>query len=247
LFLSALLRVVRFKDSSWHDSDMKLFLGLVPLAIGISIACGTSKSAGPQNPSVNAAGPEATVQTTSGNPQESPRCTLTLAGAPAVDGIRLGMTAPEVLALVPGSSDDAQLRASIAQAPSKFGVSGFAIDPAKYQLKDKFTGVTNITFNLLDGRVSSFSFGYNGPEYSHVDKFVEKFLAGHTLPALDQWSGYAGMDSQLKVLTCSDFEVRVFAGGEGGKLNYVLVKDLQAEKTLKDRRAKARAQASPSP
>jgi hypothetical protein len=55
------------------------------------------------------------------------------------------------------------------------------------------------------------------------------------------------MDNQMKVLTCQDFEVRVFAGGEGGNLNYVLLTDLEADKTLKDRIKKAKAQAKPSP
>jgi hypothetical protein len=49
----------------------------------------------------------------------------------------------------------------------------------------------------------------------------------------------------MKILKCKDFEVRVFAGGEGGNLNYVLMRDLVADKTLKDRRAKAREKATP--
>ena len=40
-------------------------------------------------------------------------------------------------------------------------------------------------------------------------------------------------------------QARVFAGGQGGNLNYVLMKDLEAEKKLKDRRAKAREKATP--
>jgi hypothetical protein len=55
------------------------------------------------------------------------------------------------------------------------------------------------------------------------------------------------MDNQLKTLKCTDFEVEVFAGGKGGNLNYVKVKDLSAEKKLNDRRAKAAAKATPAP
>jgi hypothetical protein len=124
-------------------------------------------------------------------------------------------------------------------------VSGFVIKPDKYQPKEKFTGLTQITFILLDGRVSSFSVGYNGPAWPHVDTFVAKFIEGTNLPAADEWEAYVGMDTQLKTLKCKDFEVRVFAGGEGGILNYVLMRDLVADKTLKDRRAKAREKATP--
>ena len=156
------------------------------------------------------------------------------------------MTPKEVLALFPGSEEDAEVRASLARPPSQFGVSGFLIRPDRYKSKDTFAGINQITFTLLDGRVSCFSVGYNGPEYSHVDKFVAKFVEGTNLPAADDWEAYVGMDTQLKMLKCTDFEIRVFAGGPGGNLNYVLMKDLEAEKKLKDRRDKARAKPTPA-
>jgi hypothetical protein len=49
----------------------------------------------------------------------------------------------------------------------------------------------------------------------------------------------------MKTLKCTEFEIRAFAGGKGGNLNYVLIKDLVAEKKLKDRRNKAKAKATP--
>jgi hypothetical protein len=155
------------------------------------------------------------------------------------------MTAEEVLAQFPGSKDDAEVRASLARPPSQFGVSSFLIRPTKYESKDRFEGINQITFSLLDGRVSNFTVGYNGPEYSHVDKFVAKFVEGTNLPAVDQWEAYVGMDNNLKILKCVDFEIRVFTGGQGGNLNYVLMKDLESEKKLKERRDKAKAKATP--
>ena len=157
------------------------------------------------------------------------------------------MTSEEVLALFPGSKDDAEVRPLLSRPPSQFGESELLIRPAKYESKEKFVGIKQITFTLLDGRVSDFTVGYNGPEYSHVDKFVAKFIEGTNLPAADQWEAYVGMDNSLKILKCTDFEIRVFAGGPGGNLNYVLVKDLEAEKKLKERRDKARARATPEP
>ncbi len=173
-------------------------------------------------------------------------CTLTLAGSPSVNGLRLGLTTDDVLTIFPGSKDDAELRAAQSQPPDQFGVSTFVIRPEKYQSKDRFAGINQIAFSLLDGRVSNFTLSYNGPEYSNVDKFVEKFIQETSSPGLAQWEPYAGMDT-LKILKCSDFEVRVFIGGQGGSLNYVLVKDLAAEQKLKDRRKKAREKASPTP
>jgi hypothetical protein len=227
---------------------MKIFLAIVSLLISVSVACTASRSAGSQLlVNGNSTVTQSPAQTNNEGGQDKPTCQLTLAGAPDIKGLRLGMTPEQVLALFPGSSDDADLRSRLSQPPSPFGVSGFVVRPDKYQSKDKFAEVTQITFTLLDGRVSTFSVGYNGPEYSHVDKFVAKFVEGTSLPAADQWEAYVGMDNQLKILKCTDVEIRVFAGGVGGTLNYVLMRDLAADKKLKDRRDKARAQATPTP
>jgi len=224
----------------------QVVLTLLFLVITISVACTASRSAGSQPvPNNNSSVVQSPVQTSNASGQEKPTCQLTLAGAPDIKGLRLGMTPDKVLALFPGSKDDAEVRTSLSRPPSQFGVSSFLIRPDKYESKEKFAGINQITFTLLDGRVSSFSAGYNGPEYSHVDKFVAKFIEGTNLPPPDQWEAYVGMDNSLKILKCTDFEVRVFIGGQGGNLNYVLMKDLEAEKKLKDRRDKARAKATP--
>src|SRR6266478_4656524 len=197
------------------------------LLITVSIACTPSRSAGsPSLANSNPAVVQSPAQTNNASAQEKPTCQLTLAGAPDIKGLRLGMTTDEVLALFPGSKDDAEVRTSLSRPPSQFSVSSFLIRPEKYESKGKFAGVNQITFTLLDGRVSTFSVGYNGPEYSHVDKFVVKAVEGTNLPPADQWEAYVGMDTQLKTLKCQDFEVRVFAGGQGGNLNYVLMRDL---------------------
>ena len=228
---------------------MKLAL-ITVCALGVlSSACKLEMSSAKPNGNVNA-NANAANQTANLNPSDQPantNCQLSMAGAPNIKALKLGMTPDEVLVLFPGSKDDQEVRKHLAQPPSQFGVSDFIIRPEKFGSKDKFKDVTQITFNLLDGRVSAFTVGFNGPEYAHVDDFVRKFIQGTNLPPVEEWQGYEGMDNQLKMLVCKDFEVRVFIGGEGGKLNYVLMRDLDAEKKLKERRAKAHAQARPSP
>jgi len=216
------------------------------LVIGLSVACTASRSAGSQS-LANINSSQSPAQTSNATGQEKPTCQLTLAGVPDIKGLRLGMTPEEVLALFPGSKEDGEVRSSLSAPPNKFGGASFLLRPEKYGSKDKFAGINQITFTLLDGRVSNFTVGYNGPEYPHVDQFVAKFIEGTNLPAADQWEAYVGMDTQMKTLRCTDFEIRAFAGGPGGNLNYVSVKDLEAEKKFKDRRDKARAKATPSP
>jgi hypothetical protein len=227
---------------------MKIFLAIIFFAITASVACDASRLASQSLANSNSSPTQATVQTSNTSVQEKPTCQLTLAGAPDIKGLKLGMTSDEVLAVFPGSKEDPEVKTNLSRPPSQFGVSSLVLRPEKYESsKEKFSGTTQITFTLLDGRVFGFTVGYNGPEYPHVDKFVAKFIEGTSLPAAEQWEAYVGLDTQMKTLKCTEFEIRAFAGGKGGNLNYVLIKDLVAEKKLKDRRAKMSATATPTP
>lgn len=172
-------------------------------------------------------------------PPDRPACSLSAAQAPGISALKLGMTAEQVLVLFPGSKEDPEVSARLFRPADPLGVSSFMVRPGKYPTKGNFPGVSRITFTLLDGRVYTYTVSYNGPEWPHVDNFVAKVVEGTGLPPANAWEAYAGMDTQLKILTCREFEVRVFAGGQGGNLNYVLIKDLEAARTLKDRRTKA--------
>ena len=217
--------------------------------VAVSIACSASKSASspaqlPVNQAISV--PSTTPITTSSVPQPA-TCTLKLSEAPLINRLKLGMSVDEILAVFPGSKDDAELRTALSKPRGPHGNSSFLLTPSKYGSAADFKEVSRVTFTMLDERVSGFTVYYNGPEWPHVDKFVEKFVEGKSLPAADQWEPYAGMENQMKTLTCTDFSIRVFTGGEGGNQNYVLVQDLEADKKLKERRRKARESASPSP
>lgn len=213
--------------------------------ITVSMACSTSKSAGPQPQlTENRLVSQSPAPVPSSAPQEGGACTLKLSEAPVLNGLKLGMTPEEILALFPGSKDDAELRSALAAPPGRFGNSTFLITPSKYGSAADYKEISRITFSLLDGRVSNFTITYNGPEWPHVDKFIERFGNDKNLLPANQWEPVSGMD-QMKALTCKGFSIRIFAGGEGGSLNYVLLEDLDADKKLKDRRKKAREQATP--
>ena len=220
---------------------------MISTVIGISVACAGYKSASSPSaatdatPNVQTSSPQIDVAS-----QDKPSCNLNISHAPVLHGLKLRMTTDEVLSLFPGSKDDPELRTLLSEPPSRFGGSSFPIKPSKYATNERFLEINNITFNLLDGRVSSFSLGFNGPEWPHVDKFVAKLVENTSLPQVDQWQPYVGMDNQVKTLTCADFSIRVFVGGPGGNLNSVLIDDLEADAKLKERRRKAREQASPT-
>lgn len=224
---------------------MKRFFAILFLVPTVCVACEirpTSSQIPTNNHSVP--GPSATQTTEAALTDQGP-CSLVMDQAPVINGLRLGMTPEQVLELFPGSKEDAEVRSSLSRPSGPFGTSSFGIRPDKYESKEKVAGINQITLRLLDGRVSNFRVGYNGPEFSHVDKFVAKFTEGTNLPAADSWEAYVGMDNNLKILKCTGFEIQVFTGGPGGNLNYVEIRDLEAEKTLKDRKDKARAKATP--
>ena len=165
--------------------------------------------------------------------------------APIVNRLKLGMTVDEILALFPGSKDDAELSSALAKPRGPLGNFTFMVTPSKYQSAPDFKEVSRVTFTLLDERLSNFTVNYNGPQWPHVDKFVERFVEGKNLPTVDQWEPYVGMETQLKTLSCADFSIHIFSGGESGNMNYVLVQDLEADKKLKERRRKARGSSAP--
>lgn len=181
------------------------------------------------------------------NPVSKAMCTLNAAQAPDINGVRLGSTTQQVLDLFPGSRDDAEVRPA-AENMTTVGATSFALKPEKFGAEKNFVGISQFTFSFLDKRLTSFTAGYNGPKWKDVDEFIKKFSEGRSLPPLEAWEAYVGLDTQLKTLRCDGFEIKVFAGGEDGNLNHIQMKDLTAEKELKDRRAKARKAAEkPTP
>jgi hypothetical protein len=91
---------------------------------------------------------------------------------------------------IPKSDQDAQIAARLAKAPGKHGQQGFLIRLADYPPKNKTADVTRVDVEFLDGKAYAYNFGYNGPQYQHVDDFVTKFIQGTSLPAADQWQAY---------------------------------------------------------
>jgi len=227
---------------------MKLLTLSTALVVFFACACklDTSSATGNGNVNTNANANGAGARNTNEQEPKS-NCSLTAATIPLIEGIKLGSTPDEVLAILPGSKDDPEVKTAIAKPATALGVSEFIVRANKLQPKEKYAHINHFTFSLLDGRISTINIGYNGPAYANVDEFVTNFVKGTKLPPVEQWEAYPGMETQLKTLTCKDFEIRIFSGGEGGNQNYVLLTDLEAKKQLKDRRAKARAQASPTP
>jgi hypothetical protein len=173
------------------------------------------------------------------------RAASRLTQSPDINGLRLGMTLEQVLALFPGIRNDAEVSASLDRPINRFGVQSLVLRPERYSSKKRFDRVSQITPTFLDGRVSTLVVGYNAPLWQHVDEFVAKFSEENKLPGADSWDAYTGMETQLKTLKCNGFEVSLFTGGNSVNINYVQLRDTVARQKLKERTARKMSGVTP--
>jgi hypothetical protein len=170
-------------------------------------------------------------QTPSGSTGKS-RCTLTRAQAPEIRGIRLGMTAEQIVALFP--EDGNRLRISEAVKQSKkaqnYGVARFDLQPERETPNPRFAGVNFITIELLDERVTGFHVGYIGPEWNSVDQFVAKLSETLRLPGVS-WE-QAGDNARLM---CDGFAMNASVSS-GSTQSWVRVQDTSTARVVEDRR-----------
>ena len=141
------------------------------------------------------------------------RCTLKLAelpDAPELFGFRMGMPTAQLKLRVPkvafGKTDD-------------FGVSKTSISPdfdpeiAKVGL----AGVRTVSFDFLDGRLTSIWIGYDG---SFKWKTVPDFVAGisQSLHLPSAWTQWKVRGQQLR---CADFQMTVSIVAEGPSFHII--------------------------
>jgi hypothetical protein len=136
-------------------------------------------------------------------------CKLTLAQAPAIRSIRLGMTVDQGLAQFPDAENDPEVRRQL--STGQFGVQETNIVPSQYSSREKFVGVQRVRLTFLDTRLSSFSIWYQGPEWKSVDEFIIRISEALGLPSAEAWEPKSALQNGNKVLKCDGFNVSVFA------------------------------------
>lgn len=118
-------------------------------------------------------------------------CKLTVAQAPAIRGIRLGMSAEQALAQIPGSEADSDLLARLSR--DLFGSRNAYIVPGNYVTsKEKFAGIKSINLTFLDGRLVSLYIHYDGPEWRSDKQFVARLAELLNLPGVGSWKPVQG-------------------------------------------------------
>ena len=168
------------------------------------------------------------VPTFGQTPNQSPgqsNCVTTIQ-SPAVRGIRLGMTAEEVFALFPGSSERPENKNAIlsAEQPPNYGIASLSFQPSTYPspVKERFAAIDSVFIRLFDGRVTEIRVEYagpnshpRGPAWNNVDDFIAKLSESFALPGAKLWfetSQYS------KTLRCGAFEMDATTSNRQGAI-----------------------------
>ena len=165
------------------------------------------------------------------------KCSLTRAQSPEIRGVRLGMTAEQLLSAFPDEYNRNRINEGISwsKRPNSYGLGRFDLRSYGAAQDPRFAGVNHITIDLLDERVTGFHIGYYGPEWNSVDQFVAKLSEALRLPNA-AWETPVGTQQSLK---CDGFVVDAFVSGETFQ-NWVRVQDTSVNRVVADRRQQAK-------
>ncbi len=177
----------------------RIFMTMLAMALGAIVGSA-------QTP----AQPQAPVQ-----PQSNSKCSLTPAQAPAIRGIKLGMSTEEIVSLFPGSSQRPEIKKALESSEGypNYGVArlGFQLLTYPTVAKDRFAGIDAVWVTLFDGRVAELRVNYAGLDsrprgavWPNVDDFIAKLSEAYALPAARDWRQGA---QNYKVLECDGLDI----------------------------------------
>jgi hypothetical protein len=154
-----------------------------------------------------------------------------MAQAPAIRGVRLGLTVDELLQLFPGANPN-EINAAIEKAKSEpsFGVASIYFDSSQH--RDREQGIS-FQLILFDGKVVSITSRYysinNYTQYGAVftlEQFLDKITAAYTLPPKENWVWDKNKPDNQAALRCQEVEFQVFSSN----LNFSIIDPSYLEK-----------------
>lgn len=158
-------------------------------------------------------------------PGQEHKCVLKLSelpDAPELFGFRMGMSTAQVKARVPQV---------VFGRVNEFGLSKTSISPDFDPQMDKasLAGIRTVSFDFLDGRLTSLWLGFDGSfKWQAVPDFVKGISQSLHLP--DPWKPWKVRGQQL---SCADFQMTVLIVAEGPSFRII---DETAEQTIAARR-----------
>ncbi len=143
---------------------------------------------------------------TSSQQSSAAGCNLTESTAPAIRGIRLGMTTERLLALFPDSSEKADIKRALEEAkdPKRHDTGNLSFQISQYAAQDRFAGVDYVSAAIYKNRVTKFTIAYigpdsDGPAWRSIDEWIAKLSEAFGLPGAAYWEG--------GILKCNGIEI----------------------------------------
>lgn len=168
-------------------------------------------------------------------PPQKPTCKLTLAQAPVIRGLRLGMTSDELFAIFPANEREEFDRAQLlkkAELPPSYGHASFQFETSRYATKDRFTGIDSLYIQLFDRKVVFIRASYsNTPQFDRTAQLMEIITRQYGLPEFKDWPGYNEYWNNPS-LSCEGFTFQV--NGLSGAVSISLT-DPTYKKIIEDR------------
>ncbi|HEV2915171.1 MAG TPA: hypothetical protein VGX92_17975 [Pyrinomonadaceae bacterium] len=151
------------------------------------------------------------------------KCTLTSAGTPEFEGLRLGMTTDQV---------KARFRVIETEAADDYGVTLLRLDPGRDTFEAE--SIRDIAIELIGAKVAAIRLVYNpAAAPGNHQSFAEGLSKSLKLP--QGWKAVTvGQMVTGMVMACADFKIS--ANLIGGRIPVVYLSALEAELTLSKRR-----------
>jgi hypothetical protein len=146
-------------------------------------------------------------------PPPASTCNFSLAQAPVIHGIRLGMTTDELLAVFPRSKEQNEVRNALAIADIQYGRTSLYFGQSQYPDSKAFVNnLSHYNFDIFDGRVISILASYSFPSGIwnwNADNWLNKISEPMRLPSRENW---LRINDALSIV-CQGFSVRTNASG----------------------------------
>jgi hypothetical protein len=145
-------------------------------------------------------------------------CSLTEATAPAIRGVKLGMTTDQVIDLFRGSLKKDELDRVIERSkqPGEHGLSQLSFQVPSSGAPDQ-SSMDSIAVGLHGGRVVDIAVQYPVPSWDNIDQWVNKLSEAFKLPAARAW-GPGTSEHPSKLLKCKNIEIEAGVQGGGGSI-----------------------------
>jgi len=148
--------------------------------------------------------------------KRQPQCSVPLDRSPSIRGLRLGMSADELLSLLAFNNNSrlpVETALKNAGLAPNYGLATFTLSPrdsTMMEVREKFAGIYNFSFTTFDGRLVGIHVTYSRrspdlyPSWT-IDEWTAKISSSFSIPGASYWEPSSSNDQ--RTLKCKGLEV----------------------------------------